>query len=210
MSDARLPVCGGKTSEIWIVGGTGFIITRRWITLIMRNEGRGFRCAEDCRFGVVNGQFFIVFMHLTPLTPRPLFPLFPRLRSGQALWERGPGGEVPIEGGASAARKIVHSVLSMVSFSLFSCTSPPLPPNPLFPLSLRACPERRRGKRGPGGEVPKEGIAFAARMIITSFKHSFTCTNMIFRLIILTLASWAVVPYPFQLWLSLYRIGADS
>ena len=172
MSDARLPVCGGKTSEIWIVGGTGFIITRRWITLIMRNEGRGFRCAEDCRFGVVNGQFFIVFMHLTPLTPRPLFPLFPRLRSGQALWERGPGGEVPIEGGASAARKIVHSVLSMVSFSLFSCTSPPLPPNPLFPLSSE--------ERGPGGEVPKEGGASAARKIVDSVLSNIAAQTRFF------------------------------
>jgi hypothetical protein len=37
-------------------------------------------------------------MHLTPLTPCPLFPLFPPLVSscsGQALEERGLGGEVP-------------------------------------------------------------------------------------------------------------------
>jgi hypothetical protein len=105
-------------------------------------------------------NFYVVFMHLTPFTPNPLFPLFPRLRSGQALQERGPGGEVPKEGGASAARKIVDSVLSMVNFYVVFMHLTPFTPNPLFPLSSE--------ERGPGGEVPKEGGASAARKIVGS------------------------------------------
>jgi len=69
-------------------------------------------------------SFFIIFMHLTPFTPNPLFPL--------SFEERGPGG-------ASAARKIVDSVLSIVN-----CQFSPSPvPRP------GACPELSEGSLAP-------------------------------------------------------------
>ena len=96
-----------------------------------------FRCAEDCRFGVVNGQFFIIFLHLTPFTPQPPFP--PLLRGEGA---RGWG----------AKRRHCFRCAEDCPFDIVNCpfsSSQSLPwakrrvPRPSSPLSFRCaedCP----------------------------------------------------------------------